>query len=56
MAPFLRGEDGVTGRFADSVIGSPSLYDHKQREPEASVNFVYRTGPRSVVMLFAALR
>jgi glycogen operon protein len=36
----LRGEDGVTGRFADRVIGSPSLYDHKQREPEASVNFV----------------
>ena len=37
---FFRGEDGVTGRFADRVIGSPSLYDHKQREPEASVNFV----------------
>jgi isoamylase len=37
---FFRGEDGATGRFADSLIGSPSLYDHKQREPEASVNFV----------------
>jgi len=37
---FFRGEDGVTGRFADRLIGSPSLYDHKQREPEASVNFV----------------
>jgi isoamylase len=37
---FFRGEDGTTGRFADRLIGSPSLYDHKQREPEASVNFV----------------
>jgi isoamylase len=37
---FFRGEEGVTGRFADRMIGSPSLYDHKQREPEASVNFV----------------
>jgi len=37
---FFRGEEGVTGRFADGLIGSPSIYDHKQREPEASVNFV----------------
>jgi glycogen operon protein len=37
---FFRGAEGVTGRFADRLIGSPSLYDHKQREPEASVNFV----------------
>ena len=37
---FFRGEEGVTGRFADRLIGSPSIYDHKQREPEASVNFV----------------
>jgi isoamylase len=37
---FFRGEAGATGRFADRLIGSPSLYDHKQREPEASVNFV----------------
>jgi glycogen operon protein len=37
---FFRGEEGVTGRFADRLIGSPSLYDHKRREPEASVNFV----------------
>jgi isoamylase len=37
---FLRGEDGFAGRFADRLVGSPSLYGHKQREPEASVNFV----------------
>jgi glycogen operon protein len=37
---FFRAEDGVIERFADRLIGSPSLYGHKQREPEASVNFV----------------
>ena len=37
---FLRGEEGAVERFADRLIGSPSLYGHKQREPEASVNFV----------------
>jgi pullulanase/glycogen debranching enzyme len=26
--------------FADRLIGSPSLYGHEQREPEASVNSV----------------
>jgi glycogen operon protein len=37
---FFRGEDGTVERLADRLIGSPSLYGHKQREPEASVNFV----------------
>jgi isoamylase len=37
---FLRGEEGAVDRFADRLLGSPSLYGHKQREPEASVNFV----------------
>jgi glycogen operon protein len=37
---FLRGEEGTVVRFADRLLGSPSLYAHKQREPEASVNFV----------------
>jgi glycogen operon protein len=36
---FLRGEEGTIERFADRLMGSPSLYGHKQREPEASVNF-----------------
>jgi glycogen operon protein len=37
---FLRGEEGTVDRFADRLLGSPSLYAHKQREPEVSVNFV----------------
>jgi len=37
---FFRGEEGSIERFADRLIGSPSLYGHKQREPEQSVNFV----------------
>ena len=37
---FLRGEEGAVERFADRLIGSPSLYGHKEREAEASVNFV----------------
>src|SRR5262249_14399391 len=37
---FFRGDSGATARVADRLIGSPSLYDHKHREPEASVNFV----------------
>jgi isoamylase len=37
---FFRGDDGSVGRVADRVIGSPSLYAHKRREPEQSVNFV----------------
>jgi glycogen operon protein len=37
---FFRGDEGVIERFADRLIGSPSLYGAKQREPEESVNFV----------------
>jgi isoamylase len=37
---FFRGEEGSVERVADRVIGSPSLYGWKQREPEESVNFV----------------
>jgi isoamylase len=37
---FFRGEDGMVGRFADRIVGSPEMYAHKQREPEQSVNFV----------------
>src|SRR5215813_13119392 len=37
---FFRGEEGTVDRLADRLLGSPSLYAHKQREPEASVNFV----------------
>jgi isoamylase len=37
---FFRGEDGMVGRLADRLLGSPEIYGHKQREAEQSVNFV----------------
>jgi glycogen operon protein len=37
---FFRGEEGSIEGFADRLIGSPSLYGHKQGGPEESVNFV----------------
>ena len=37
---FLRAEDGLIGHLADRMVGSPDVYGHKQREAEASVNFV----------------
>jgi len=37
---FLRGDDGTVGKVADRLLGSPEVYGHKQREAEASVNFV----------------
>jgi glycogen operon protein len=37
---FLRGDNGTINRLADCMLGSPDVYGHKQREMEASVNFV----------------
>jgi glycogen operon protein len=37
---FFRGDRGSLRRFADRFVGSPEVYQHKQREPEQSVNFV----------------
>jgi glycogen operon protein len=37
---FFRGDDGLVTRIADRVLGSPQVYGHKEREAEASVNFV----------------
>ena len=37
---FLRGDPGRVSSFANRLIGSPDLYERKQREPEQSVNFV----------------
>ncbi len=37
---FFRGDDGTVVRMADRLRGSPDVYGHKQREAEASVNFV----------------
>jgi isoamylase len=40
LRSFFRGEDGVVTRLADRLVGSPAIYGHKEREVEASVNFV----------------
>jgi glycogen operon protein len=37
---FFRGEDGVVGRLADRLVGSPEIFGHEDREAEQSVNFV----------------
>jgi isoamylase len=37
---FLRGDDRTVDKLADRLVGSPEIYGHKQREAEASVNFV----------------
>jgi len=37
---FFRGANDSVGRAADRLIGSPSIYGWKEREPEQSINFV----------------
>src|SRR5579862_5998991 len=37
---FFRGDQGFVGIVADRLLGSPQIYGHKEREAEASVNFV----------------
>jgi glycogen operon protein len=37
---FFRGERGALRRFADRLVGSPEIYQNKQREAEQSINFV----------------
>jgi glycogen operon protein len=37
---FFRGEESSVTGFADSLVGSPEIYAHKEREAEQSVNFV----------------
>ena len=37
---FFRGEERSVTRFADRLIGSPTIYGHEEREAEQSVNFV----------------
>jgi glycogen operon protein len=37
---FWRGDDCTVSAFATRLLGSPDLYQHKQREPEQSVNFI----------------
>lgn len=37
---FFRGDKGSVGLMADSLLGSPRIYGHREREAEESVNFV----------------
>jgi len=37
---YFRGESGAVGRFADRMLGSHTVYGHKVREAEQSINFV----------------
>jgi glycogen operon protein len=37
---FFRGDEGFVSPLADRLLGSPQIYGHKEREAEASVNFV----------------
>jgi len=37
---FFSGANGAVSRLADRLVGSPSIYAHKEREAEQSVNFV----------------
>jgi glycogen operon protein len=37
---FFRGDRGTVGPLADRLLGSPQIYGHKERDAEASVNFV----------------
>ena len=37
---FFRGDGNSVGPLADRLLGSPEIYGHKEREAEASVNFV----------------
>jgi isoamylase len=37
---FFNGAEGSVARVADRLVGSPSIYAHKQREAEQSINFV----------------
>ena len=37
---FLKGDAGVVRPVAYRLIGSPDLYEHKERGPEESINFI----------------
>jgi isoamylase len=37
---FIRGDNGMAGRVADRIVGSPEIYGHEDREAEQSINFV----------------
>jgi glycogen operon protein len=37
---FIRGDEGTVAAMTNRMLASPDLYEHEQREPEQSVNFV----------------
>jgi glycogen operon protein len=37
---WVKGDPGCITRFPSRILGSPDLYEHENREPEQSVNFV----------------
>ena len=37
---FIKGDEGMVGRFAKRLLASPDIYGHQEREPEQSINFV----------------
>ncbi|MGO9260574.1 MAG: glycogen debranching protein GlgX [Bryobacteraceae bacterium] len=37
---FIRSEDDSTARLADRLLGSPTIYGHKERDAGESINFV----------------
>lgn len=37
---FVKGDAGATGVVLPRLLASPDLYEHRQREPEKSINFV----------------
>ncbi|HXS99830.1 MAG TPA: glycogen debranching protein GlgX [Elusimicrobiota bacterium] len=37
---FLKGDEGMVPRLSERLVGSPDLFEHEQREPEESINFL----------------
>ncbi|WP_044300943.1 glycogen debranching protein GlgX [Rhodopirellula sallentina] len=37
---FVKGDRGTVGTFSKRFLGSPDIYEHRNREPEQSINFV----------------
>jgi len=37
---FVKGDRGAVGMLAQRVLGSPDIFEHREREPEQSINFV----------------
>ena len=37
---FLKGDNGLIGRFVARLLASPDIYGHQEREAEQSINFV----------------